>query len=661
MPSGVNEGDYLPNTVIFKVKSQYRQNFNANAIENIPDLQDFLHSIGAQNLARIFPHQEAPKEARNMLGQKLVDLSLIYSFEYTSERFLEQVINDMLSLGYFEYVEPSYVPKIFAAYSPDDPCWVSTCNGSPQFHLKGTGVLGTGSINAPNAWGITKGDTSVVIGLVDTGTELKHPDLAGNVYQWVGETGLDSLGHDKRFNRIDDDHDGYIDNYNGWDVAMNDSDVTWDAPVSSNGQHGVATSGDACAVTGNDTGVASPGFKCKFFMVKIMNSSGAIITPYTGIVYAADHGAKIISNSWGGPFSQSYGQDVVDYAAINKNCLVIAAAGNGSSDVLDYPSSYNHVYRVAASTSTDTRSLYSNYGLDIDYSAPGENIYSTDLNGSYNSNTGTSMSCPISAGAAGIVQSYFHYPIAFQIGEKLKQTCTPMTQDAQYTAGKMGKGRIDMFHALTQAAKSILVDPVTVKDKNNSTFMAADTLNISGIFTSYLDPSSSAATAVLSVVSGPATVISGNFNIGVLGTLKTDSNTRTPFTVRINTNAVLNQDIQFKIQITDSAFSGDTYFDILVGGNTGQAGVNNIETENFRMYCYPNPATDLVTINYNIATGKNASLRMMSLLGEEVINMENIPAGKNNLTIDVSKFSPGIYFYQLRSGETSLTKKMMVF
>ena len=69
----------------------------------------------------------------------------------------------MLSLGYFEYVEPWYVPKIHAAYTPND---IAT----QQYYLKGTGVLGTGSINAPNAWGVTKGSTSVVIGITDTGT-----------------------------------------------------------------------------------------------------------------------------------------------------------------------------------------------------------------------------------------------------------------------------------------------------------------------------------------------------------------------------------------------------------------------------------------------------------------------------------------------------------
>src|ERR1035437_1224809 len=112
----------------------------------------------------------------------------------------------MLLLGYFEYVEPWFVPKINPAYTPND------VNAS-QYHLKGTGVLGTGSINAPNAWGINKGDTSVVIGITDTGTELTHPDLAANAKKNYADP----------INGIDDDGDGYVDDYQEWDVGMNDN------------------------------------------------------------------------------------------------------------------------------------------------------------------------------------------------------------------------------------------------------------------------------------------------------------------------------------------------------------------------------------------------------------------------------------------------------
>jgi subtilisin family serine protease len=553
MAPNVKEGDYLPNTIIFKVKPQYRQNCKVNSVDNILPIQDFLQSIGAQNVGKIYPHHEAPAQERNMLGQNLVDLSLIYSFKYSANMKLEQTINQMLALGYFEYVEPWYVPKIHL--TPND---VNT----NQYYLKGTGVLGTGSINAPNAWGVNTGSTSVVIGITDTGTEKNHPDLAANLFHWTADP----------VDGVDNDGDGYIDNYDGWDVGMNDNDVTWQGS-----NHGVMTSGDADAVTNNGVGVASPGYNCKFFMTKIADATGTLVASYTGIVYAADHGAKIISNSWGGTGGGSYGQSIVDYAAINKNCLVIASAGNNSVEDLTYPSSFNHVYRVAASTNTDARASFSSYGFDVDYTAPGNNIYATSSAGGYASASGTSMACPISAGAAAIVQSQFNYTNAFQIGEKLKQTCTPMT-DAQYTAGKLGKGRIDMYKALTQAAKSIMVDPITVTDGNDNVFMPSETLNISGLFTNYLDASSSAAAATLSVVSGPGTVVNGNYTIGALNTLASINNNSAPFTATINANATVNADIKFKIHIVDGTFTGDTYFDVLVNVDYINITINDVFT-----------------------------------------------------------------------------------
>src|ERR1035437_7778420 len=111
MSPNVKEGDYLPNTVIFKVKPQYRQNCKVNSVDNILPVQDFLQSLGTQNLAKIYPRHEAPQETMNMIGQRLVDLSTIYSFTYTSNISLQKVLNGMLSLGYFEYVEPWLVPK----------------------------------------------------------------------------------------------------------------------------------------------------------------------------------------------------------------------------------------------------------------------------------------------------------------------------------------------------------------------------------------------------------------------------------------------------------------------------------------------------------------------------------------------------------------------
>jgi len=523
MDPRVTEKDYLPNTIVLKVKQQYRQNCKVNSIDNLLRLQDLLNSVNVQDFKKIYPNHRAPQTEYNEIGLPMADLSLIYSFKYTSTLSIEKVINQLLSLGYFEFVEPKYIYHV--DFTPND-----TPGYSSQYHLKGNVA---GSIDTQTAWDTQKGSASVVIGIVDTGTQPTHPDLAGNY-----------LG--------------------GYDVAMNDNDPTWEG-----NNHGCAVSGDACAVTNNSAGVASPGFNCKFKAAKIADAGGTLIAGYEGITWAADNGCKIINCSWGGPGGGAYGQTVIDYAINNKNCLMCVSAGNGSVEEFLYPSSYIGVFRVASTTSTDAKSGFSSYGLDVDYGSPGTGIYSTINGTGYGSMDGTSMASPVSAGVAGLIQSQFNYSNATQIGERMKQTCDPYVGSSTlnlFNAGKLGKGRIDAGKAVNPsvAAKSIVMNPITITDGNDNVFMPSENLSIGGTFINYLDASSASAAAVLTVVSGPGTVTNGNYTIGALATLGTVTMTPTPFTVSIQANAAVNAVIKFKVTITDGSFTGAQYFEITV-------------------------------------------------------------------------------------------------
>lgn len=538
MDPGVKEGDFLPNTIIFKVKKQYRQNCKVNSIDNILPLQDMLNMVGAQNFGKIYPNHREPDHEFNEVGLRLADLSLIYSFKYTSAQNLEKVINQFLSLGYFEFVEPWYVPKVM--YIPSEGSTYSS-----QYHLKGNVA---GSVDAQGAWSVTKGSASVVIGIVDTGTQKAHPDLAGN---YIG----------------------------GYDVAMNDADPEFP----SGHDHGVLVSGDADEVTDNGVGGAGPGFQCKFKCAKIaQDSDGALIAGYAGITWAADNGCKIINCSWGGPGGGAYGQTVVDYATVNKNCLLCVSAGNGSIEEFLYPSSFVGAYRVASTTSSDSKSGFSSYGIDVDYGAPGSGIYSTASGSSYGPADGTSMASPVSAGVAGLIQSQWNYTNAFQIGERMKQTCDPYTGSSTlnlFNAGKLGKGRIDANKAVTASvtAKSIVMNPINITDGNDNVFMPGEALTINGSFINYLDPSTSAAAAVLTIVSGPGTITNGNCAVGAMATLATQA-AATPFTVNVQAGAAVNSKISFKVTITDGTFSGSQYFDITVNPDYINIVINDVHT-----------------------------------------------------------------------------------
>ena len=168
-----------------------------------------------------------------------------------------------------------------------------------------------------------------MIGIIDTGTDPDHPDLAANLKHNYADP----------INGLDDDGDGYVDNFNGWDLGESDNDATVNANT-----HGSHVSGCAAAVTDNGVGVASPGFNCKFLPVKISNAGGTLTMGYEGIVYAADHGCNVINCSWGGGGGGALGQNAIDYATINKDALVVCAAGNNSSNQTFYPAAYNYVF-----------------------------------------------------------------------------------------------------------------------------------------------------------------------------------------------------------------------------------------------------------------------------------------------------------------------------
>ena len=116
------------------------------------------------------------------------------------------------------------------------------------------------------------------------------------------------------------------------------------------------------------TGIAGVGFNTKFLPIKISNSVGILTKAYQGIVYAADHGCFVINCSWGGYVASQFNQSIIDYATINKGCLVVAAVGNDNGNNPFYPAGYQGVLSVAASDPSDIKTIVSNYGYYVDVS-----------------------------------------------------------------------------------------------------------------------------------------------------------------------------------------------------------------------------------------------------------------------------------------------------
>ena len=213
-----------------------------------------------------------------------------------------------MKTGLVEYAEPRYIPELL--YEPNDPS-----TGS-QYYL--------GKIQAYDAWDIAQGDTNTVIAIVDTGMDMDHGDLIYNI----------AYNTDDPLDGTDNDNDGFVDNFRGWDMGDNDN-----FPQNEMNEHGTLCAGLASADTDNGIGIAGPGFKCRLLPVKIQDSDSLLTRSYEGIVYAAEQGAQIISCSWGDTHYARFEQDMVSYAAINKDALVVAACGNDNNIRNFYPAS----------------------------------------------------------------------------------------------------------------------------------------------------------------------------------------------------------------------------------------------------------------------------------------------------------------------------------
>lgn len=287
-----------------------------------------------------------------------VDLSNIYQIELNNNEVYKvlDIISKEPSVIYAEIL-----PIDEITLTPNDP------DISQQYFLN--------IINAFSAYDKSTGDTSVVVAIVDTGTELDHPDLQGKL----------AYNYNDPIDGIDNDFDGYVDNYQGWDFANNDND-----PSESENDHGVHVAGIAAAATNNSVGVAGVGFNTKYLPVKVGNNK-SITHGYAGIVYAADQGADIINCSWGGSSYSQLANDVVNYATYNKGALVVGAAGNNGQEMMFFPAAYEAVMAVCATDQYDTKAAFSNYGYYIEIAAPGDRIYSTKRNGTYGLDNGTSM------------------------------------------------------------------------------------------------------------------------------------------------------------------------------------------------------------------------------------------------------------------------------
>jgi serine protease len=544
---------YKSGVLIVNVKPQYRQSCSLHSVD-VPELKVAMNKISATSVDKKFFWVQEPKEKVNQFGQKLIDLSLVYEIKFPSTVDIQKAMNIVMSSGAVEYAEPHYIHKM--DFIPNDPDTDLLFSGS-YFIRK---------IKADSAFNVFTGDTNVVIGIVDSGTDWDHPDLSGNI----------KYNYADPINGTDDDNDGFTDNFRGWDISMNDND-----PMVNGQPHGSHVSGCAAASTNNNIGVASPGYNCKFIGVKCsIDSSQTIDNGFDGMVYAADHGVNVINCSWGRKgFPSQFEQQTVDYC-IGRNVTVIAAAGNDGEETDHYPSSYENVISVAATSSNDNKSSFSNFGRNIDVCAPGTNIYSTWFDDTYTNLDGTSMASPIAAGCAAMIKARFPSLSCLQVGEQLRATCDNIYSLGvnQFYQSKLGKGRVNLYRAITDSlCPGVILVSNSITDNNDNAYLPSDTLRLTGLFQNLLRPTTNLVCS-LATTSTDVTLLQAIFNAGVVNTFDTISNYNAPFQIFIKPTAPLNTPVELHLFVKDGSWFDRFLITITVNVDFINIAINNVGT-----------------------------------------------------------------------------------
>lgn len=328
----------------------------------------------------------------------------------------EDVLTRLNLLSYEDDIEYAEPDLLYTAERivPNDPSFVN--------------LWGLEMIGAPEAWTVTRGDSNVVVAVIDTGIDYLHPDLRDNIWVNAGEI---------PGNLRDDDGNGYVDDVYGYNA------ISPSQPPADDNRHGTHVAGTIGAVGDNQLGIVGVNWRVKLMALKFLDreGSGYLSDALEAIDYILTMkrrgvNIRVVNASWGADtYSRALEEAIERLKA--EGILFIAAAGNGSTNVRQYPAAYESVLSVAAVDQNGDLAYFSNYGDWVDLAAPGRSILSTVPGGGYASFSGTSMAAPHVVGVAALALSVRDVPL-----HELHQALRQGVQLVPALAGKVNTGGV---------------------------------------------------------------------------------------------------------------------------------------------------------------------------------------------------------------------------
>ncbi|MBN1632639.1 MAG: S8 family peptidase [Ignavibacteria bacterium] len=545
-----HEKMYLKGHLVIKFKEQV--NILDNNLFGVYSLDNILQRYDVHDVKQL--HPISASASKRFIGDE--ELAKIFMVKYSSDIDPFELASDVLSANgnLLDWAEPSFVYT--PDYVPNDPLIAG------QWHIN--------KIASFQAWDVTRGDTNIVIGIVDSGSDLDHPDLAANIkYNWL----------ENPTNGIDDDANGYIDDWRGWDFYYNDNDPNI---YYQDNDHGSHVSGCASQVTDNNVHGAGIGFKSKLLISKhTPDAGGSLYYTDQGITYCYQNGAKVINCSFGSSYYSSYSQTVVNTAWAN-GTVVVGSAGNENLNIPRYPASYDNVVSSAATNSSDLKASFSNYHSSVDCAAPGDNILSTVWNNSYIQYSGTSMSAPVTSGTIALIRASHPAWTPAQVVERLLLGVDSIYHLNPSYVGMLGTGRINAFKCVADKPILSLLSSMhtdSVYGNNDKVYDIGEVIPIAVTMRNIWLAGNNISIR-LTTADTDIEIVQDSVFIGNLAFYQSFSTTyANTFRVKAKSTCPFDKDVVFKIDYSSSAYTINTANTLTIRFRSGFAthNINNLK------------------------------------------------------------------------------------